>query len=79
VADGIVVRAAEPSWSGSPARRGSAVVWWLAVTAAGFVVATGLVIALALPATARWEAEERTAPGHRVVLPPTVRGGAALR
>jgi hypothetical protein len=43
-------------------------VWWLAVTAAGFVVATALVIALALPATTRWEAEERTGPGARVVL-----------
>jgi hypothetical protein len=54
-------------------------VWWLAVTAAGFVVATALVIALALPATARWEAEERSGPGPRVVLPPTARGGAVLR
>jgi hypothetical protein len=53
-------------------------VWWLAVTAAGFVVATTLVIALAPPATARWEAEEHSAPGSRVVLPPTARG-AALR
>ena len=33
-------------------------MWWLAVTAAGFVLATVLVIALALPATARWEADE---------------------
>ncbi len=54
-------------------------MWWLAVTAAGFVVATALVIALALPATARWEAEERSGPGPRVVLPPTARGGAVLR
>jgi hypothetical protein len=37
-------------------------VWWLAVSALGFVVATGLVIALALPSTARWEREERAAP-----------------
>jgi len=34
-------------------------VWWFAVSAAGFVVSTGLVILLALPATARWEADER--------------------
>jgi len=34
-------------------------VWWLAVTAAGFLGSTALVILLALPATARWEAEER--------------------
>jgi len=40
-------------------------MWWLAVTAVGFVVATGLVIALALPATARWEREEDTATVHR--------------
>ena len=61
------------------AGRGSAVVWWLALTAAGFVLATALVITLALPATARWEAEERATAGRRVLLPPTVRGGAALR
>jgi hypothetical protein len=36
-------------------------VWWVAVTAAGFVLATVLVIALALPTTARWEAEESAA------------------
>ena len=53
-------------------------MWWLAVTAAGFVVATALVIVLALPATARWEAEERTGPGSRVV-PATARGGPVLR
>jgi hypothetical protein len=34
-------------------------VWWLAVSAAGFVASTALVIALALPATARWEREEQ--------------------
>jgi hypothetical protein len=33
-------------------------VWWVGVTAAGFVLTTVLVIALALPTTARWEAEE---------------------
>ena len=54
-------------------------LWWLAGTAAGFVLATALVIALALPATARWEAEERRAPGPRVLLPSKARGGAALR
>ena len=40
-------------------------MWWLAVSALGFVVTTGLVIALALPATARWEQEERAAPLRR--------------
>jgi len=40
-------------------------VWWLAVSAFGFVVTTGLVIALALPATARWEREESAAPVRR--------------
>jgi hypothetical protein len=44
---------------------GNAVVWWLAVSAFGFVVTTGLVIALALPATARWEREEQAAPLRR--------------
>jgi hypothetical protein len=44
---------------------GNAVVWWLAVSALGFVVTTGLVIALALPATARWEREESAAPLRR--------------
>jgi hypothetical protein len=38
---------------------GEPVVWWLAVSAAGFVASTALVIALALPATARWEREEQ--------------------
>ena len=51
-------------------------MWWLAVTAAGFVVATGLVIALARPATARWEAEERAASGPRVVLAHSTQRGA---
>jgi hypothetical protein len=49
------------------------------MTAAGFVMATALVIALALPATARWEAEERTGPRPGAVLPPIARGGAAVR
>jgi hypothetical protein len=40
-------------------------VWWLAVSALGFVVTTGVVIALALPATARWEREEHAAPLRR--------------
>ncbi len=40
-------------------------MWWLAVSAAGFVVATALVIALALPATARWEQEEEAAATRR--------------
>ena len=47
--------------SGSAAGRGSAVVWWLALTAGGFVLSTALVIALALPATARWERDEDAA------------------
>ena len=55
-----------------------AVVWWLAVTAAGFVLSTALVIGLALPATARWEAEGQEPDGPRAILPPAVRGGAAL-
>jgi len=54
-------------------------VWWFAVTAAGFIMATALVIALALPATARWEAEEGTGPGPLTVLRPAARGGAVLR
>jgi hypothetical protein len=53
-------------------------VWWLALTAGGFVLATALVIALALPATARWEAGEQASEGPRVLLPPAARGGAAL-
>jgi hypothetical protein len=53
-------------------------VWWLALTAGGFVLATALVIALALPATARWEAEERVSDGPPLLLPPAVHGGAAL-
>ena len=40
-------------------------MWWLAVSALGFVVTTAVVIALALPATARWEREEHPAPLHR--------------
>jgi hypothetical protein len=40
-------------------------VWWLVVSAFGFVMTTGLVIALAMPATARWEQEEHTAPLRR--------------
>ena len=36
-------------------------MWWLALAAGGFVLATALVIALALPATARWEREEDAA------------------
>ena len=40
-------------------------MWWVAVTAAGFVLATVLVIALALPATARWEQEEHAVPLRR--------------
>jgi hypothetical protein len=40
-------------------------MWWFAVTAVGFVVATGLVIALALPATTRWEREEHAAAAPR--------------
>jgi hypothetical protein len=40
-------------------------VWWLVVTALGFVATTTLVIALALPATARWEQE-----GHEVPAGP---------
>ena len=35
-------------------------MWWLALTAAGFVMSTALVVALAMPATARWEAEVRS-------------------
>ena len=54
-------------------------MWWLAVTAAGFVLSTALVIGLALPATARWEAEGQEPDGPRAILPPPVRGGAALR
>jgi hypothetical protein len=53
-------------------------VWWLALTTGGFVLATALVIALALPATARWEAEERASEGPPLLLPPAARGGAAL-
>ncbi len=40
-------------------------MWWLAVSALGFVVATGVVIALALPATSRWEREEHALPLRR--------------
>jgi hypothetical protein len=54
-------------------------VWWLAVSAAGFVLATALVIVLALPATARWESEERAASGTRVLVPPATQGAAAVR
>ena len=54
-------------------------MWWLAGTAAGFVLATALVIVLALPATARWEAEERDPDAARALLPAAVRGGGALR
>jgi hypothetical protein len=61
------------------ARRGSAVVWWLALTAAGFVVSTALVVALAMPATARWEAEVRSGDAPRLVVPHTSRGRANLR
>lgn len=63
----------------SVARRGSAVVWWLALTAAGFVMSTALVVALAMPATARWEAEVRSGPSPRVVHPPIAGRGAAAR
>jgi hypothetical protein len=49
-------------------------VGWIALTTAGFVLATSLVIALARPATARWEAEDEA-----TSAPPPGRGGAAPR
>jgi hypothetical protein len=54
-------------------------VWWLALTAAGFVVSTALVVALAMPATARWEAEVRSGDAARLVVPHTSRGHANRR
>jgi hypothetical protein len=40
-------------------------VWWLAGTILGFVVTLALVIALARPATARWERDEEALPLRR--------------
>jgi hypothetical protein len=71
---GTVVSGSSGTVSARFVRRGSADVWWLALTAAGFVVSTALVVALAMPATARWEAEVRSGNGPRVVVPHTSRG-----
>lgn len=55
-------------------------VLWPAVTLLGFLLLTGLVIAMGTQSTARWEAEKRAAPASRprTTVPEAVAAPAIL-